>query len=151
MYELGELLASQAAISLENAALYSGLQRENADRKRAEGELRRSEAYLTEAQRMSRTGSFGWNVSSGELFWSDETFRIFGYDKALSATVDMAIQRIHPEDIALVQSTIDRASNDGKDFDYEHRLLLPDGSVKHVQVVAHALRDQADQLEFMGR
>jgi PAS domain-containing protein len=89
MYELGELLASQAAISLENAALYSDLQRENADRKRAEGELRRSEAYLTEAQRLSRTGSFGWNVSSGELFWSDETFRIFGYEKALSATVYM--------------------------------------------------------------
>ena len=67
-------------------------------------ELRRSEVYLTEAQRLSRTGSFGWNVSSGEIFWSEECSRIYGYDKALSVTVDMILQRIHPEDLALVQS-----------------------------------------------
>ena len=66
-------------------------------------ELRRSEVYLTEAQRLSRTGSFGWNVSSGEIFWSEESSRIYGYDKALSVTVDMILQRIHPEDLALVQ------------------------------------------------
>ena len=113
-------------------------------------ELRRSEVYLTEAQRLSRTGSFGWNVSSGEIFWSEECFRIYGYDKALSVTVDMVLQRTHPEDRALVQRTIDRASSDGKDLDYEHRLLMPDGSVKHVHVAAHAVSDQADQLEFIG-
>src|ERR1700704_4963055 len=95
-------------------------------------ELRRSEAYLTEAQRLSRTGSFGWKVSSGEIFWSEESYRIYGYDQALSATVDMVLQRVHPEDLALVQRTIDRASSDGRDFDYEHRLLKPDGSVKYV-------------------
>ena len=65
-----EVLASQAAISLENAALYSDLQQENTDRKQAEEELQRSEAYLAEAQRLSQTGSFGWDVSSGEIFWS---------------------------------------------------------------------------------
>jgi PAS domain S-box-containing protein len=113
-------------------------------------ELRRSEAYLTEAQRLSRTGSFGWKVSSGEIFWSEESYRIYGYDRALSATVNMVLQRVHPEDLALVQRTIDRASSDGRDFDYEHRLLTPDGSVKYVHVVAHAVRDQADQLEFIG-
>ncbi len=113
-------------------------------------ELRRSEVYLTEAQRLSRTGSFGWSVSSGEIFWSEECFRIYGYDKALSVTVDMVLQRTHPEDRALVQQTLDHASSDGKDLDYEHRLLMPDGSVKHVHVVAHAVRDQADQLEFIG-
>ena len=113
-------------------------------------ELRRSEVYLTEAQRLSRTGSFGWNVSSGKILWSEECSRIYGYNKAPSVTVDMILQRTHPEDLALVQGIIDRASRDGKDFDYEHRLLMPDGAVKHVHVAAHAIRDQADQLEFIG-
>jgi PAS domain S-box-containing protein len=123
---------------------------EIAKRKRTEDALRRSEAYSTEAQRLSRTGSFGWNVSSGDLFWSDESFRIFGYDKGLSATLDMVLQRVHPEDLALVQRIINRTAADGKHFSLEHRLLMPNGSVRHLRVVAHAVRDQADQLEFIG-
>jgi PAS domain S-box-containing protein len=114
------------------------------------GELTRSEAYLEEAQRLSHTGSFGWKISTGEIIWSNESFRIFGYDKAPSVTFDMFFQRVHPEDRGLVQRTLDRASSDGKDFDYEHRLLMPDGSTKHVHVVVHAVRDQADQTEFIG-
>ena len=82
-----------------------------AHQKQIEGELRRSEMYLAEAQRLSQTGSFGWSVSSGEIFWSEESFRIFGYDKTPSVTVDMVLQRVHPEDRALVQRTIDRASH----------------------------------------
>src|ERR1700688_906089 len=113
-------------------------------------ELRRSGVYLTEAQKLSRTGSFGWNVKSGEIFWSDESFRIFGYYRALSPTIDMALQRVHPDDLALMQRTIDRASSDGRDIDLEHRLLLPDGSVKNIRVVAHAVRDEAGELEFNG-
>jgi PAS domain S-box-containing protein len=118
--------------------------------KQIEGVLRHSEMYLAEAQRLSQTGSFGWDVPSGKIFWSEESFRIFGYDKARSVTVDMVFQRVHPEDRALVQRTIDRASSYGKDFDYEYRLLMPDGSVKHVHVVAHAVRDHAGKLEFIG-
>src|SRR5262247_1029859 len=117
---------------------------------RLSGELTRSEAYLEEAQRLSHTGSFGWRVSTGEIVWSKESFRIFGYDKSLAVTLDMVIQRVHPEDRGLVQRTLDRASKDGKDFDYEYRLLMPDGSIKHVHVVAHAVRDRADELEFIG-
>jgi PAS domain S-box-containing protein len=113
-------------------------------------ELRRSEVYLTEAQRLSRTGSFGWNVNSGKLFWSEESFRIFGYDKMLSPTVDMVLHRVHPDDLAFIQRTIARASRDGKDIDLEHRLLLPDGSVRNVHIVARAVRDEAGQLEFSG-
>ena len=113
-------------------------------------ELRRSEVYLTEAQRLSRTGSFGWNVRSGEISWSEECFRIYGFERASSVTVDMVLQRTHPEDRALVQRTIDHASDNGKDFYSEYRLLMPDGSVKHVHVAAHAVRNQADQLEFIG-
>jgi PAS domain S-box-containing protein len=117
---------------------------------RLSGELARSEAYLEEAQRLSHTGSFGWKVSTGEIVWSKESFRIFGYDQSLAVTLDMLLQRAHPEDRALVQTTLDRASMDGRDFDYEYRLLMPDDSIKHVHVVAHAVRDQADQLEFIG-
>jgi len=117
---------------------------------RLSGELTRSEAYLEEAQRLSHTGSFGWRVSTGEIVWSKETFRIFGYDTSLAVTLDMVIQRVHPEDRGLVQRTLDRASKDGKDFDYEYRLLMPDGSIKHVHIVAHAVKDRADELEFIG-
>ena len=121
-----------------------------AHQKQIDGELRRGEMYLAEAQRLSQTGSFGWSVSSGEIFWSEESFRIFGYDKTPSVTLDMILQRVHPEDRALVRGTIERASSEGKDFDYEYRLLMPDGSVKHVHVVAHAVRDHVSQLEFIG-
>jgi PAS domain S-box-containing protein len=120
------------------------------DRKRAEEELRRSEAKLVEAQRVSQTGSFVRNVATGEYIGSREFFRIFGYDQPRSITFEMVLQRAHPEDRALVQHATDRASRDGSDLDYEHRLLMPDGSVKYVHVVAHAVRDQRDQLEFIG-
>jgi PAS domain S-box-containing protein len=107
-------------------------------RKLVEEDLRRSEAYLAEAQRLSRTGSFGWRITSGELFWSEETFQIFEYDPATKPTVELLLQRVHPEDVALVKQTIERASQDAKDFDFEHRLLMPDCSVKYLHVVAHA-------------
>jgi PAS domain S-box-containing protein len=120
------------------------------DRKQAEEDLRRSEAKLAEAQRVSQTGSFVWNTSTGERFGSNEFFRILGYDQPRSVTFEMVLQRAHPEDRAFVEQTIDHATRDGNDLDYEHRLLMPDGSVKYVHVVAHAVRDQADQLEFIG-
>jgi PAS domain S-box-containing protein len=115
-----------------------------------EGALRSSQMYLAEAQRLSQTGSFGRNTSSGEVFWSEESFRIFGYDNTPFVTLEMVLERVHPEDKALVQCTLDRASGDGKDFDYEHRLLMPDGSVKYVRVVAHAVRDRIGILRFVG-
>jgi PAS domain S-box-containing protein len=126
------------------------LRQENSDRRRAEEKLRRSEAYLTEAQRLIRTGSFGRKITTGEIVWSKETFRIFGYDQTLSPTLDMVLQRVHPQDLALVQRSIDSASSDGKDFDYEHRLLMPDGSVKYVHVVAHTLTDASGSIELFG-
>ncbi len=115
-----------------------------------EAKLQRSEAYLAEAQRLSHTGSFGWRRSTGEILWSDETFRIFQYDRTRIPTVELVLQRIHPEDAALVKQIIERASQDGKDFDYECRLAMPDGSVKYVHVVAHALSDGSGGLEFVG-
>jgi PAS domain S-box-containing protein len=116
-------------------------------RQRAE---RRQEAYLAEAQRLSHTGSFGWTVSTGEINWSEETFRIFQYDRTTIPTVELILQRVHPEDAALVKQTIDRASQDGRDFDHEYRLVMPDRSVKHVHVVAHASSDESGGIEFVG-
>ena len=113
-------------------------------------ELRRSEALLAEAQKLSQTGSFGWNVSTGILFWSEETFRIAGYDLATRPTLERVFQRVHPEDIARVQEALDRGVQTRTDLDFEHRFLMPDGSVKHVHVVAQAVRDEKGNLEYVG-
>jgi PAS domain S-box-containing protein len=135
---------------LGNIVKWYGTTTDIEDRKRAEEALRRSELYLAEAQRLSYTGSFGWNVCSGELFWSEENFRIFGYDRATKPTLQLVLQRVHPDDLALVQQLIERASHDGKDWALEHRLLMPNGSVKHVHVVAHASWDESANTEFIG-
>src|SRR5258708_6327380 len=132
------------------AHLASGISTDITERKRAEEELRRSEAYLAEAQRLSLTGSFGWNVSSRELIWSQETFCIMGYDRTIKPTLELVFKRVHPEDVAFVQQTIDRASRSGEDFDLEHRLQMPNGSVKHVHVVAHASKTESGDTEFVG-
>jgi formate hydrogenlyase transcriptional activator len=131
-----ELLASQAAISLENASLYSDLQR--------------SEAFLAQGQTLSHTGSFGWSVLSGEIYWSEETYKIFEHDRVTKPTLEWIMQRIHPDDRDRVQQTLDRASGAGADFDLENRLLMADGSVKYVHVLGRALKTSAENLEFVG-
>lgn len=114
-------------------------------------ELRRSEAYLAEAQKLSKTGSFGWNVFGGEIYWSEETFRIFEYSPETKPGLELVLERTHPEDRVRVQQVIDRASQNAKDFDVEHRLLTPDGSVKHVRVVGHLLKTgQPGKTELVG-
>jgi PAS domain S-box-containing protein len=120
------------------------------DQKRVESALLHSEMYLTEAQRLSGTGSFAWNLSNGAIFWSDENFRIFQYDRTTKPTLELIVQRIHPEDRAAVQQTIDQASSEGKDFDHQYRLLMPDGSVKYVHAMARATRDASGSIEFIG-
>jgi PAS domain-containing protein len=118
---------------------------------RAEEALRRSEAYLAEAQRVSHTGSFGWNVSTGNIVWSDETFRIFEFDSAVKPTVELILQRTHPEDRPFVQKTLDQAARDKQAFDFEHRLLMPDGSLKYIRVVGHpSTNDESGSVEFVG-
>jgi PAS domain S-box-containing protein len=141
---------SVAAIAAENAISYSGLPREYADSKRTEEGLRRSESFLAEAQRLSQTGSFAWNPSSGEIYWSDETYRILEYERSTTPAVELVRQRVHPEDVAVVGQFVERASRDGREFTDEYRLLMPDGRVKHLQVVARALRHDTGDVDIVG-
>jgi signal transduction histidine kinase/ActR/RegA family two-component response regulator len=124
---------------------------ERADRKLAEESLRRSETYLAEAQRLSSTGSFGWNVSTGEIFWSEESFRIFEFDRATTPTVDLVIrERVHPDDVPAYREVIERAAHGRQGYIHEYRLRMPDGRVKHLHVVAHAIRTESDDVDFVG-
>jgi len=113
-------------------------------------ELQRRQAYLAEAQKLSHTGSFGWDVSSGEIYWSDETFRIFELDAKTKITIELIVQRTHPDDRQAVQQVIERASRDRMEFALEHRLLMPDGSTKYLQVVGRPSTDEGRRSEFVG-
>jgi PAS domain S-box-containing protein len=117
---------------------------------RSEEALRRSEAYLTEAQKLSHTGSFGWDVRSGEIYWSRESFRIFGCEPTFRPTVELIDQRIHPEDRSTVQQVMERASRERTAFDFEHRLLMPDGSIKYVRVMGRPSKEDAGNFEIVG-
>ena len=134
--EVLEVLATQAAISLENARLYA--------------DLRRSEAYLAQAQRLSHTGSFGLRLSPEQLVWSKETFRLAGLDEGSEPSLETIFQRTHPDDVALVRRTLEEAAQQGRAIDFEHRLLMPDGSIKYVHVVADAVEDESGHFELVG-
>jgi PAS domain S-box-containing protein len=129
---------------------YVGSTLDITEQERLTQELQRREAHLAQAQALSRTGSFGWNVSTGDLYWSDETFRILEYKQTVKPTLELLFKRIHPEDAATMQQTIERASKDATSLDYEHRLLVPDGSIKHVHVLAQPFKDQYGNVEFVG-
>src|ERR1700739_1660386 len=144
------LIEARNNLELRVAERTGELTRTNEDLQNTQAELWRREAYLLGAQRLSHTGSFGWSVSTGEILWSEETYRIFQYDRTMKPTVELILQRVHPEDAALVQQTIERAARDGNCFELEHRLQMPDGSIKCVQVMAHACSDQSDAIEFVG-
>jgi formate hydrogenlyase transcriptional activator len=120
------------------------------DQENAVQELRRRKAYTDQGEALGHTGSFGWNLATGELIWSDETFRILGYERTAEPTLDFVFKRVHPEDLSLVHRVIENAKA-GESLDFEHRLLLPDGSVKHVHVIGHPLRsDSTNEVELVG-
>jgi PAS domain S-box-containing protein len=123
---------------------------ERTELRRAEEALRRSEAYLAEAQRLSHTGSFGWDLASGEIYWSRETFRIFDHPPEDKPTIELVRQRTHPEDGVEVQQLLDLVSRQKENFDFEHRLQMPDGSVKYVRVVGNPSENESGGFEFVG-
>ena len=155
-----ELLASQAAISLDHARLYSELSRANArlereinERLRAEAAVRRSEAYLAEAESLSKSGSWAWNPATKEItHWSQERYRLFGFDpEAGIPPFEAILQRIHPEDRRKWLENGEDAIREGRDSDLEFRVVLPDGEIKHLYGVGHPVfSESGDLVEVMG-
>jgi len=137
-------------LNARGAERTDALAKANEELKAAQAELQRRWQYLAEAQRLSHSGTFGWKVSSGELIWSDETYRILGFTRETNPTLDLVFDRIHPDDRDYMQEIKDRAARNGMDLDVEHRILLPDGAIKYLHAVAHAGRDSSGNLEYMG-
>jgi len=129
---------------------FTGFIRDVTDTKRAEAALQKSESYLAQAQRLSKTGSFGLNTSTGELFWSQETFRLAGLDPALRPSLEFLFDLIHPDDRVRVRDELERASRSAADLDLEHRFLMPDGSVKYVHVLARAISGESGNVQYVG-
>jgi PAS domain S-box-containing protein len=117
---------------------------------RSEEELRRSEAFLAEAQRLSLTGSFSWKVATDEFTWSDQLYRIFEFEPGTPVTIERIQTRVHPEDVPMMNDRIEWARAGASDFEYSPRLLMPDGSVKYVNAIAHGRRDAEGRLEYIG-
>ena len=112
------------------------------DRKRAEEKLRRNEEFLTEAQRLSSTGSFWWNIATDEFVWSEEVYRIYEFDPAFPLTVAQIRSRYHPEDVGVLENLREKVHCGENDFEYNHRLLMPAGKIKYLNVVIHPTRQE---------
>ena len=112
--EIGVPQQAEHALHRAHEDLESLVAERTAQLARTNESLRRNEAYLAEAQRLSDAGTFGWVVSNGDIFWSEETYRIFEYDRAIQPTVELVLQRTYPDDRALVRQLIDRVSQRGK-------------------------------------
>jgi PAS domain S-box-containing protein len=133
-----------------NVVRWYGTNTDIEDRKRAEHALQRSEAYLTEAQKLTLTGSFGWKIATGEIFWSEETYKIMGFERTVQPSLEIIIQRIHPDDRALVQRHLDRVAEGQRNYDYEERLLMPDGQIKYLHVRSQLVTDASGAEEMIG-
>jgi PAS domain S-box-containing protein len=136
-------------IPLEGPPSFTGYLRDITERKRARQELLRSEAFLAEAQHLSRIGSFSWRVPTDEITWSEQLYRIFQIDQDALVTFELIGTRIHPEDLSVFQEHIERSRRDRSDVQLEFRLQMPDGAVKYVHVAAH-IRGDHGQLEYIG-
>ncbi len=119
---------------------------------RSEEELRRSEAFLAEGQRLSLTGSFSWKVATDEIMWSEQLYRIYEFEIGTPVTLELIRSRVHPEDVSLIEKMkiVDEARNGGDDFEWQYRLVMPDHSIKYMHAVAHATRDRGGQLEYIA-
>lgn len=120
------------------------------DLKRAEEELRRSEAFLVEGQRLARIGNFLWHLETGAISWSEQVYRMFEFEPGTHVTLERIGSRVHPEDLPMLYDMVERAQRGESHFEYEHRLVMPDNSVKHLHLIAHAARSDKDALIYIG-
>src|SRR6266550_337370 len=133
-----------AKLSLANEEL----QGEIGERKSAQEKLQRSEAFLSEGQRISHTGSWSWNVSSGKVAWSEEHFRIFGFEpEKTEPSFQLFLETVHPEDRSFIERSLDEAVRERSDFDIEFRIALADGSVKHVHGVGRPVDEESGEVD----
>ncbi len=137
-------------IPFDEPPSFTGYLRDITERKQSEQELRRSEAFLAEAQHLCSTGSFSWRVATDQITWSEQLYRIFGFNQSVPVTLELIGTRVHPDDLQLLDDMINRARVAAGDFEYEHRLLMPDHSVKYLHLIAHAVRDGHGRLEYIG-
>jgi PAS domain S-box-containing protein len=137
-------------IPLDGPPSFTGYLRDITERKRSEEELRRSEAFLAQALRISSTGSFSWRVTKDEITSSEHLHRIFELDRNAPVTLELIRTRVHPEDLSQINDIFDRARRDGGDFDHTYRLQLADHSVKYLHMIAHGTCDEAGRLEYIG-
>ena len=150
------IAANQAVIALQEARTHDKLDNlvegHSGELARTNDSLRRSEAYLTEAQRLSHTGSWAWNISTGEVLWSREIYRIFDLDpEQTTLNLDLIVKLRHPEDRAIAEQTLNDAVREKRDFEFESRIVLPDGSIRHVRSVGRPVVNDAGVLvEFVG-
>ena len=136
-------------IPLDGPPSFTGYLRDITERKQSEEEVRRSEAFLAEAQQLSRVGSFSWRVATDEVMWSEELYRIFEIGRDVPVTLEAIRTRIHPEDLSAFTEQVERSRRESSDVQLEIRLQMPDGTVKYVHVVAHCRKDSG-QLEYIG-
>jgi len=129
---------------------FSSFLRDITHSKEAEEELRRSEAFLAQGQRLTLIGSFAWCIDTGEFTFSEQLYDTFEFEPAAPVTIEMILSRVHPDDVPIVQEIISRAQSAMSDFSYEHRLLMPDESIKYVRVIIHGCLDNFDRLEYIG-
>jgi len=120
------------------------------DRKRADEELRRSEAFLAEGQRLSRTGTFAWRPDAAKSVWSEELYRIHEIEPGTPISADIAQIGVHPDDIPLVYEAAARGVETGSDYEHTHRIVMPDGRIKFLHVMARATQDSEGRLEYIG-
>src|SRR5580700_833869 len=147
------VMAKSISLGFDQAAIYL-IYRDITERKKAERKLRRSEGYLSEAQKMTHTGSWAWNVRTGVLFWSREIFSIYDYEyQEMGPTWPQFLERVHPEDRPQIEQSarMEASGKEWLDSQNDFRIILPNGTIKHLHSVAHSVRDDSGEItEVVG-